>query len=145
VASKRFLLVTKGSTRQTPVFIDDLIQGILLCAEKAEAGEIYHLAGKEELTVKEITTAIAQASGVRLSQFPLPVFILKVAAWKLEKSFSLLGKEAPLTLGKLAFFIHPKPLSIQKASTELGYLPEWDFKTGIETTVAWYRQNGWLP
>jgi nucleoside-diphosphate-sugar epimerase len=145
VASKKFLLVTKGSTHQTPVFIDDLIQGILLCAEKAKAGEIYHLAGKEDLTVKEITNAIAQAAGVRLFQFPLPIFILKVAAWKLEKSFSLMGKEAPLTQGKLAFFIHPKPLSIQKASAEFGYAPGWDFKTGIETTVAWYRQNGWLP
>jgi dihydroflavonol-4-reductase len=145
IASNKFLLITRGSTCQTPVYIDDLIQGILLCAEKAEAGEIYHLAGKENLTVKEITTEIAQAAGVRFSQFPLPVFFLKVAAWKLEKSFSLLGKEAPLTRGKLAFFVHPKPLFIQKASTALGYVPEWDFKKGIATTVAWYRQNGWLP
>jgi nucleoside-diphosphate-sugar epimerase len=145
VASKKFMLLTKGSTHQTPVYIDDLIQGIMLCAEKAQAGEIFHLAGKEDLTVKEITNAIAQAAGVRLSQFPLPGFVLKVAAWKLEKVFSLFGKEAPLTRGKLAFFIHPKPLSIQKARVQLGYEPEWDFKTGIATTIAWYRQNGWLP
>jgi nucleoside-diphosphate-sugar epimerase len=145
VASKKFLLVTTGTTRQTPVYIDDLVQGVLLCAEKAGTGEIYHLAGKEDLTVKEITQLIAQAANVPFSQFPLPIFALRVAAWKLEKAFSLLGKEAPLTRGKLAFFIHPKPLSIQKAKTDLGYAPEWDFKTGIEAAVAWYRKNGWLP
>ncbi len=144
IALRKFFLVTRGTTRQTPVYIDDLVQGISLCAKKARAGEIYHLAGKEALTVKEITNAIAQAAGVPLCQFPLPVFALKAAAWKLEKTFSLLGKEAPLTRGKLAFFIHPKPLSIQKASTELGFVPQWDFKMGISTTVAWYREHGWL-
>lgn len=145
VASKKFLLITKGKTRQTPVYIDDLVQGILLCAEKAGAGEIYHLAGKQDLTVKEITHMIAQATKAPLSQFPLPPFALRVAAWKLELAFSLFGREAPLTRGKLAFFIHPKPLSIQKAQTNLGYMPGWDFQTGIETTVRWYRRQGWLP
>jgi len=144
VASKKFLLVTRGTTRQTPVFINDLIQGILLGAEKGKTGEIYHLAGKEVLAVKEIMSLIAKATGVPLPRFPLPTFALKVAAWKLEKAFLLLGREAPLTRGKLAFFIHPKPLSIQKASTDLGYAPQWNFNTGIATTVTWYREHGWL-
>jgi nucleoside-diphosphate-sugar epimerase len=144
VASKKFFLLTKGTTHQTPVYIDDLIQGILLCAEKARPGSVYHLAGKEDMTVKEIVTEIARAAGVPLYNFPLPLFTLKVAAWKLETFFSMLGKEAPLTRGKLAFFIHPKPLSIQKASSELGYEPRWDFKAGIANTIAWYRNNGWL-
>lgn len=145
VASKKFLLVTRGTTCQTPVFIDDLIQGALLCAEKGKAGEIYHLAGKEVLTVKEITGFIARAAGVPLTQFPLPTFVLKVTAWKLEKAFMLLGREAPLTRGKLAFFIHPKPLSIHKADTDLGYTPEWTFEKGIAAAITWYREHGWLP
>jgi nucleoside-diphosphate-sugar epimerase len=145
VAAKKFLLVTKGNTRQTPVYIDDLVQGILLCTKKAPPGEIFHLAGGENLTVKEITQAIAQAANVPLAQFSLPLFALKAAAWKWEKAYALLGKEAPLTRGKLAFFIHPKPLSIQKAVNDLGYAPQWDFKTGIEAAVRWYRKNGWLP
>ena len=126
------------------MYIDDLVQGILLCAEKAEAGQIYHLAGEEALTVKEIIDIIAHTAGVKYIQFPLPTFALKVAAWKLEKAFLLLGREAPLTRGKLAFFIHPKPLSIQKAKTELGYVSHWDFKTGIEAAIDWYRKSGWL-
>lgn len=145
LASKKFLLVTKGTARQTPVFIDDLIQGTLLCAEKGKTGEIYHLAGKEALTVKEITGLIARATGLPLSRFPLPTFALKVAAWKMEKAFLLLGREAPLTRGKLAFFIHPKPLSIHKANTDLGYVPQWSFERGIAAAVSWYREHGWLP
>lgn len=145
IASKKFILVTRGSTCQTPVYIEDLVQGILLCAEKEKAGGTYHLAGRECLTVKEITQAIAKATNVSLPRFPLPVFALKAAAWKLEKAYALWSKEAPLTRGKLAFFIHPKPLSIQKAAADLGYAPEWDFEKGMAASVAWYRENGWLP
>lgn len=145
VASKKFLLVTRGTVRQTPVYIDDLIQGILLCADKGKTGEIYHLAGNEVLTVEQITGLIARATGVPLTRFPLPTFALRVAAWKMEKAFSLLGREAPLTRGKLAFFIHPKPLSIRKAGAYLEYAPQWNFETGIATAVSWYREHGWLP
>ena len=145
IASKKFLLITKGKARQTPVYIDDLVQGILLCAEKARDGEIYHLAGKQDLSVKEITHLIAQATNAPFSQCPLPRFALRIAAWKLECVFSLFGREAPLTRGKLAFFIHPKPLAIQKAQEDLGYMPQWDFQTGIQAAVRWYRKQGWLP
>ena len=145
IAAEKFILLTKGDVCQTPVYIDDLVRGILLCAEKGEAGEIYHLAGKEALTVEEITTMIAQAAGTKFLRIPLPSLFLKLAAWKLEFFFNLLGKEAPLTRGKLAFFVHPKPLSIQKARGRLDYEPEWDFAAGIASTFAWYRKNGWLP
>ncbi len=60
------------------------------------------------------------------------------------KLFSLFKKEAPLTPGKLAFFIHPKPLSIQKAVDELAYSPKTDFYSGMSQTVKWYKENGWL-
>jgi len=144
IARRRFLLVTRGLAWQTPVHIDDLIQGTLLCAEKASAGSLYHLAGPETLTVREIVDTIANAAGTRVPRLTLPLFPVKVAAWKLDKSFRLFHREAPLTPGKLAFFIHPKPLSSRKAQQELGYAPLTDFRTGMARTIAWYRENEWL-
>ncbi|NOR14404.1 MAG: 3-beta hydroxysteroid dehydrogenase, partial [Candidatus Aminicenantes bacterium] len=67
-----------------------------------------------------------------------------LAAWVLETSFRLFKREAPLTMGKLAFFIHPKPLAIHKAKTECGYAPAADFASGIAQTIAWYREQHWL-
>jgi nucleoside-diphosphate-sugar epimerase len=144
IATGKFILPTRGTTRQTPVYIGDLIQGVLLAAEKGRAGEIYHLAGSEVLAVKRIVSLIGQAAGVRTPSFPMPLLLLKMASFILEKAFAPLNKEAPLTRGKLAFFIHPKPLSIRKAVEELGFIPQTDLKTGIFQTVKWYRKNGWL-
>ncbi len=144
IAKKQFILVTKGKTRHTPVYIDDLVKGILLCVEKARGGEIYHLAGEEVLSVKDMVSAIAEATQSKIPPFALPLLPVRVAAWKMEKIFYLFKREAPLSRGKLGFFIHPKPLSIQKAKEELDYSPQTDFQTGMRKAVSWYRDHGWL-
>ncbi len=144
IARKRFLLVTKGSAWQTPVFIQDLIQGVLQCSEQGKEGEIYHLAGDEVLTVRQMVETVAAALETRIPRIHLPLAPTRIAARILETSFHLFKREAPLTLGKLAFFIHPKPLAIQKAKSECNYAPSTDFTSGMDKTVTWYRQNGWL-
>ncbi|NOR15409.1 MAG: NAD-dependent epimerase/dehydratase family protein, partial [Candidatus Aminicenantes bacterium] len=118
IARKRFLLVTKGSAWQTPVFVQDLIQGVLLCSEHGKEGEIYHLAGDEVLTVRRMVETVAAGLETRIPPIHLPLTPTRLAAWVLETSFRLFKREAPLTMGKLAFFIHPKPLAIHKAKTE---------------------------
>ena len=144
IARGRFILITRGEAWQTPVYIDDLISGALLAAEQGQAGEIYHMAGNEVMPVREIVSAIASATNRRLPRWHLPLLPTKLGAQLLERMFCLFKREAPLTPGKLAFFIHPKPLSITKAKEELGYSPRTDFKTGIIQTVAWCREQGWL-
>lgn len=144
IQKRRFILPTKGKILQTPVYIQDLIKGILLSAERGRKGEIYHLAGREVLTVREIVETIASSAGRKIPSFTLPLFPLKVAAWLTEKIFSPFKKEAPLNMSRLSFFIHPKPLSIRKAEKELGYSPEVDFKKGMALTLSWYREYGWL-
>jgi dihydroflavonol-4-reductase len=144
VAKKRFVLVTKGNTRLTPVYIKDLIGGILLCAAKSKRGEIFHLAGPEVLTVKEVVSIIGETVGAKIPRFSLPLFPTKIAAWSMDKAFAFFNREAPLSMGKLGFFIHPKPLSIQKATKELGYSPRTNFLEGMRTTISWYHDHGWL-
>jgi dihydroflavonol-4-reductase len=144
IARKRFILVAGGKAWQTPVFIDDLIRGVLLCRERGRSGEIYHLAGSEVLTVREMAQTIADALAVSLPRLSLPAFPLKIAAWKMSTLYGLFGKEAPLTPGKLAFFIHPKPLAIAKAQDELDYNPQVTFCRGMSQAVDWYRRHKWL-
>lgn len=144
VHDRRFALVAPDLGRQTPVFIDDLVGGFLLAAEKGRRGEIYHLTGDEVLTVRRMAFLIAEACGVPMPRLRLPVLPAKLAAWTLEKAFAPFGKEAPLNRSRLAFFLDPKALSNAKARRELGFRPEVDFRTGVARAVAWYREQGWL-
>jgi dihydroflavonol-4-reductase len=144
VARRRFALVGRGRTLQTPVYIDDLVEGTVRAAEKGRPGEIYNLAGPEVLTVREISDGIAQAAGVKAARLRLPLASARAAAWVLDGLFRPFKKEAPLNPSRLAFFVHPKPLDIAKARRELDYAPGVSFKDGMARAVAWYRQAGWL-
>lgn len=144
IAKKNFIFVTGKKAFQTPVYISDLVHGAVLCADKGEKAQIYHLAGNEIMTVRAICEEIAGAAGVSFPSFPLPLWFVKMVAFLLENGYKTLSREAPLTMGKLAFFSHSKPLSIGKAENELGYSPEHDFKTGISRTIEWYKAKGWL-
>ena len=144
VAGRRFFLPGSGRTLQTPVHVQDLIAGTELCLERGRPGEIYHLAGGEALTVREMVAAVARAAGQQPPRLRLPLLPVKVAAWLMDRAFSLAKKEAPLSPSRLAFFIHPKPLSIAKAVAELDYAPQIRFEEGMRQTVGWYKDNGWL-
>ena len=144
VHDRRFALVAPDRGRQTPIFIDDLVDGLLLTAEKGRRGEIYHLTGDEVLTVRRMAALIAEACGVPAPRLRIPVLPARIVAWALEKAFAPLGKEAPLNRSRLAFFLDPKALSNAKARRDLGFRPKVDFRTGAARAVAWYREQGWL-
>lgn len=144
IAGGRFVMMGRGAARQTPVFIDDLTAGTILAADKGRAGQVYNLAGAEVLTVAEMAGAIARACGRRMPRLRVPTGPTRAAAWAMGKAFGAIGREAPLNPSRLAFFLHPKPLRIDKAAAELGFAPRVGFEAGLARAVAWYRQNGWL-
>ncbi len=144
VHDRRFALIAPDRGRQTPVFIDDLVEGIVRAAGKGRRGEIYHLTGDEILTVRRMAVLIAEACGVPSPRLRLPVLPARLAAWALEKAWAPFGGEAPLNRSRLAFFLDPKALSNAKARRELGFVPKTDFRTGMAQTIAWYREHGWL-
>jgi dihydroflavonol-4-reductase len=141
----RFVMATRGRGFQTPVYIDDLVSGILLTAEKGHRAEIYHLAGGEILPVRTMAEDIASACGRTLPRVYIPAVPARLAACLLDTAFSPFRREPPLGRSKLSFFLHSKPLSIAKARRELGYAPEVGFSEGIARALAWYRGQGWLP
>jgi nucleoside-diphosphate-sugar epimerase len=144
IARGRFLFPGKGGTLQSPTFIDDLVAGTMLCADRGRAGEIYNIAGKEALTVRQMAETIAATLGKRLPRFHLPMGPTRAAAAVLGKLFGLVSREAPLNPSRLAFFVHPKALKIDKARAELSFEPRVDFAEGMARAVAWYRDAGWI-
>ncbi len=144
IATGRFVMMGRGEANQTPVFVDDLVSGTLLCAAKGTGGRVYHLAGSEVLRVSDMAREIASACGRKLPRLRVPTGPTRAAAWALAKAFGAVGREAPLNPSRLAFFLHPKPLRIDKARSELGFEPQVGFRDGMSRTVAWCRQNGWL-
>ncbi len=144
IHDRRFILPGTGEARQTPVYVGDLVAGMLLASKSGQRGEVYHIAGGDIMTASEIVMAIAAACGTRIPRFRLPLPASRLAAGILEIAFLPFHREAPLTRAKLSFFTQSKPLSIAKAERELGFVPEVDFRDGMAMTIDWYRAAGWL-
>ncbi len=101
--------------------VDDHCLGIQLALEKGRSGEVYNIGGGTELTNRELTERLIEATGRDWS------FVRQVTDRK--------GHDRRYSL------------DISKISSELGYAPQVDLTTGLAATVRWYSENRawWEP
>lgn len=145
IARRRFFFVGDGTTREHPVYIDDLTAGLARCRTAALAsGEIITIAGEEIVTIEDLCGRIARAIGVPLTRLHVPREPLRTIAWFLEGVFKAAGREAPLTRAKVDFFLKHRAYDTTKAKRLLGFEPRVPLDEGLPGTVAWYRGQVWL-
>jgi len=145
VHSRRFRMFGSGDVFFHMVYIDDLVDGMLLCAEKPEAlGQVFILAGPRYLTLEEMVTIVANAVGVPPPRGRLPLWPLMMAAVACEAVCRPLRVEPPLYRRRADFFRKNRAFSSEKARLVLGYEPRVDPRDGILQTARWYFENGFL-
>jgi len=146
VSSGRMIILGSGNSFYHLVYVEDLVTGFELCAQKENAiGQVYILGGDRYLSLNELTNLIAKTLGVSLSKIHLPVFPVKVLSILCEKACVLLRVEPPLHRRRVDFFTKSRAFNISKAKRELGYKPGFDLETGLRLTGEWYREKGFLP
>jgi nucleoside-diphosphate-sugar epimerase len=145
VHGRTFRMFGSGETLWHPIYIDDLVEGILLCGEHpAAVGRTYILAGERWVTLNELVAAIAEAVGVTPPQGRLPFWPLATGAVLCEALCRPLGIDPPLHRRRVAFFIKNRAFSIERARTELGFNPSVPVEAGLARTAAWYLNAGHL-
>jgi dihydroflavonol-4-reductase len=124
------------------VDVDAVVQGHLLAAARARAGERYILGG-ENLSHRQIAATIAQVAGVRAPRLVVPRALLGPAAVAVDV-FNRVSPWPPLINGEqvrlsgIDFYFDSN-----KAVRELGY-PLLPFRGAIEKSYRWYQAHGYL-
>ena len=110
-----------GQNQRDWLHVDDHCRGIALVLQKGRAGEIYNIGGGTELSNRELTDMLLQATGRDES------FVDYVEDRK--------GHDRRYCV------------SIEKISSELGYAPQVPFDQGLADVVQWYRdhRDWWEP
>ncbi len=145
IKSGRFVMLGSGEVKYQLVYIDDLVEGILLCGtEEAALGNVYILTGEEPVTLNELVKVIAAVLDVRFPRLRFPITPVYLAGFLCELIFKPLGIHPPLYRRRVDFFRKNRSFNISKAKRELAFCPATDLKTGIERTVDWYQANGYL-
>ncbi len=114
-------LYGEGANVRDWLHVDDHCRGIHLVVENGRPGEIYNIGGGTELTNKELTALLLDATGTDWS--------------RVDKVTDRLGHDLRYSV------------DISKIEAELGYRPEVRFEQGLAETVQWYRENRawWEP
>jgi dihydroflavonol-4-reductase len=146
VDSGRFRMFGSGETLWHPVYVDDLVQGLILAGEHPAAlGRTYIIASENWITLNQLVAGIAAALGVAPPRGRLPYWPLEAGAVACEALCRPLGIDPPLHRRRVAFFVKNRAFSIARAQRELGYAPRVAIEDGLKRTAEWYVEEGFLP
>jgi nucleoside-diphosphate-sugar epimerase len=140
-----FRVIDDGKALLHPVYIDDMLAALLLCAEHPLAvGRVYTIAGDHPVTVRELATAIAQALGRDLPTGSIPLWLANLASDIFALTPGMRGERAPLTRSRVKFLTNSRVYDISRARSELGYEPTIGLEEGMQWTAAWYYKYRYL-
>jgi nucleoside-diphosphate-sugar epimerase len=140
---KVFPMPGQGANLHHPIYVQDLIEGLLLAATKDEAvGNVFVLAGTEMLTTREMVKAISAEMASSARVVSVPLFPVLAAAQVAGKAFGAVGVKPPLHPRRMDFFRKDFHFSYGHAQRELGFSPRYSFAEGVRETAAWYRKEG---
>lgn len=104
-----------GETSRDFIFVEDIVQGLLLCATKGQPGEVYNLASGVETSIKNLAITINTITGNTA-----PLNLLSRRDW--DHSGRRFG-------------------STEKAKQQLGFEAKTPLKDGLEKTISWAKEN----
>jgi len=139
-----FPLIGGGNSLFQPVFIDDLVDGIILVLQhfKNTCGKLYIMAGKDTVTFKEYLSLIGKILGLRILTPPIPYSVAKIGAQINESIAGLLKGEPLLTKFRVDFFGGHQCYDIRQAQNDFNYFPKIILNVGMNNAINWYKEEG---
>jgi len=104
-----------GEATRDFIYVDDIVDGLLRCAVRGQAGEVYNLASGVETSIRDLAETIN-----RLTENPASIQIGPRRDW--DRSGRRYGSTA-------------------KAQDELGFRAQFDLQEGLSQTISWTRDN----
>jgi nucleoside-diphosphate-sugar epimerase len=134
VRSKRFAWVDGGRHRTSTTHVDNVVEGLLLGAQKGAPGEAYFVTDGEPQVFRDFVSRLVATQGLEIPErsVPRPVIgALTVAGEAAWKAFPLRG-QPPVTRFGYWFLTQECTIDIARARRELGYSPVISIDQGLE-------------
>lgn len=116
LARETVVLRSNGAPIRDYVFVEDIVDAYLACAESADKdgvrGEAFNFSPETRVSVREIVGAIGQTMGVRVE---------------------------PIVMDEAVSEIIDQTLDSRKARDRLSWLPAFSLEDGLRRTIPWYK------
>ncbi|MEZ3531468.1 MAG: NAD(P)-dependent oxidoreductase [Muribaculaceae bacterium] len=128
------------------IYVEDLARAVYDALEKAPTGEVYNIAEPRTYTQKEFREIASEAVGRKhVLAVSMPLWGVRVVSFVAEKWG--VARMKPSTLNRDKFNIMKQrnwAVDVSKARKMFGFDPKVDLREGVERSVTWYKQEGWL-
>lgn len=115
LADQDILLDNEGVATRDFIFVEDICRGLMLCALKGEAGDVYNIGSGVETTIAELADIIIELAQSRSLLKMMP-----------KREWDTSGKRFA---------------SVLKSKEKLGFEAEITLREGLLRTVSWTKEN----
>jgi nucleoside-diphosphate-sugar epimerase len=133
VEKGRFAWIGGGRQRTDTTHVENVVEGLLLAAEKGRAGEAYFVTDGDRVVFREFVSELISSQGAEPPTRTVPAPVAEALAAASETTWRLLrlGGEPPVTRFAVWISSQECTIDISKARAELGYEPVKDRETGL--------------
>jgi len=141
----KFIKIGPCQSYFQPAYIDDVVDGFMLCLGNEKAlGQVFILGSDEYVTLEQLFEIIAAQLQVPPPKIRIPLPPVLFLATLCERICAPLGIDPPLHRRRVSFFQNNRAFCIDKVKEQLGYQPKVSLADAIGKTIAWYEKEGWL-
>jgi nucleoside-diphosphate-sugar epimerase len=126
VRAKKFAWIGDGHYLTSTCHVDNVVEGLLLAAERGTAGAIYFVTDGEPVDFREFITKLLATQHVDPGKRSLPRWIARTAV-----TLTAWMKRPPLTKTAFALMAHEVTVDDSKARRELGYVGKMPIERGL--------------
>jgi len=142
IKAGQMVLPDAGRGTFTPIYIDDLVDGILLAAASpAAAGQVFTLTDDSSVTCADYFGRLADMADGSVRSLP---GITVGAVGAVGALMRALGRDNELTAATMRYLQRPGGYSNRKAREVLGFAPRTTLDDGMRAVEAWARAEGLL-
>jgi nucleoside-diphosphate-sugar epimerase len=135
---KLFFLPDGGRAALNHLHVDNLVEAILLAAQKDVAGDVFNVTDGATTTCADYFSRLARAIG--LERLPtMPAWMLRAMIGLIAGGHRAMGREPPATADAIAFLRRPHHYSIARARDRLGYEPRITLEQGMAEVERWLQ------
>ncbi|MGA0332935.1 MAG: NAD-dependent epimerase/dehydratase family protein [Kiritimatiellia bacterium] len=136
----KFPMFGNGKTTYHPLYIDNLVDALVLAMDPEKGnGEAYLIADEEYVEIEDLVKRAARALGVEVKIPHYPVLPVVIAGHLCEKICKPFGIVPPIFPRRVDWYRQNRAFKIDKAKRDLGYVPGVDLDEGLRRTAAWYK------
>ena len=145
-------LINKGDTLMEFCYVENAVQGIVLCGEKLEAvGQLFYVSDERSYSIKEVISAVADSMGKKVLFVKIPrFFALSIAVvWEAVSKilpfppFTSPYSKKPFLTRETVWWTtnNVNIVSTEKIRNLLGFRPSISIQAGCKATAEWLHSH----